>query len=409
MLYCQPLIEKYCRKKKTVSIFSTLSLFFVILASLLGCSGLDATDKGTPPLSFSDYQQKTIAELNEYRVFQQLARQDELSFNSPNEWQPHGDLKTSKPNKGILLVHGLGDSPWSFTDIAQVLADDGFLVRTVLLPGHGTSPDNMLDIRAEQWQSVVFQQAKQLQLDVAGEVYLGGFSTGANLILDYAYQDDSIAGLVLFSPGFKSRLPFQWVAPALSKVKPWIITPDDDIAAQTPVRYMTVPTNGFAQYYRTSVLAQQLLDEPYDKPVFMVASEHDSVIDTPYLLEIFQRNFTHPNSRLIWYGNLPEHVSDTARILVRTDRIEAQRISQFSHMGVLFSPDNPLYGSEGDLRICQNNLNDDERKECESGAPLWFSAWGYHEEGKVHARLTFNPYFSWQNSVMLDVLENRFQ
>lgn len=41
---------------------------------------------------------------------------------------------------GILLVHGLGDSPWSFSDIAQSLAANGILVRTVLLPGCGTQP-----------------------------------------------------------------------------------------------------------------------------------------------------------------------------------------------------------------------------------------------------------------------------
>ena len=73
-------------------------------------------------------------------------------------------------------------------------------------------------------------------------------------------------------------------------------------------------------------------------------------------------------------------------------------------MGVLFSPDNPLYGSQGQLRICLNNMNAEERKACENGSPLWFSAWWYHEEGKVHARLTYNPYFSWQNAVMFDVL-----
>jgi hypothetical protein len=27
---------------------------------------------------------------------------------------------------------------------------------------------------------------------------------------------------------------------------------------------------------------------------------------------------------------------------------------------------------------------------------VWYSDWGYREAGKVHARLTFNPYFDWQ-------------
>lgn len=75
-------------------------------------------------------------------------------------------------------------------------------------------------------------------------------------------------------------------------------------------------------------------------------------------------------------------------------------------MGILFSSENSLYGSEGSERICLNSMDGEERKACESGAKLWFSAWGYHEDGKVHARLTFNPYLTWQTTVMEQVLEN---
>jgi len=39
------------------------------------------------------------------------------------------------------------------------------------------------------------------------------------------------------------------------------------------------------------------------------------------------------------------------------------------------------------------------------GAAVWYSDWGYREAGKVHARLTYNPYFEWQAEVMAQVLE----
>ena len=247
---------------RVFGVFSALALALVILVGLIGCSGLNTTEQDIHSLAFNIYQQQTISDVKAHRVFQQMAQEDELIFNSPNEWTPKHIPEGSKPTKGILLVHGLGDSPWSFSDLAVALSEQGYLVRTVLLPGHGTSPDDMLDVSAEQWQEVVHQQAKQLEKDVPGKVYLGGFSTGANLILDYAYQHPSIAGLALFSPGFKSRVPFQWITPALSKVKPWLMTPDSDVDIQTPVRYMTVPTNGFAQYYRTSVLGKRPLNTP---------------------------------------------------------------------------------------------------------------------------------------------------
>jgi len=378
-------------------------------SSLLGsCSTMSRIDVDGPvsPVRFADYLSETQKLLRERRNFQLADHDAELAWNSPQEWRPPSYSSGSRPDKGILLVHGLGDSPWTFHDVAQQLAAQGFLVRTVLLPGHGTRPEDLLTVTAEQWQRVVQEQAQALQQDVE-QVYLGGFSTGANLVLEYAYAHPEIAGLALFSPGFKS-MPFDWLAPLVARVRPWLITSDGSIPMQTPVRYMNVPANGFAQFYHTSVAARRLLrDRPYDNPVFMVVAQHDSVLDANYLLDVFQHRFTHPQSRLVWYGTRPDGLTDTQRVLIREDRLPEQHISQFSHMGLLFSPTNPLYGETGGLRICLNGQSASVMRACEQGAPVWYSDWGYREEGKVHARLTFNPYFDWQNSTMATVLGNQ--
>ncbi|TXZ20435.1 alpha/beta fold hydrolase [Vibrio cholerae] len=385
-----------------------LMIVSVKLLVMVGCASLETSPPTVQAKSFDAYQSQTLAYMRSKRSFQLPDTESELQWNAPQQWWPASVDASEKPQRGILLVHGLGDSPWSFYDIAPELAAQGFLVRTVLLPGHGTTPYDMLDVTAEEWQDVVYEQAQSLQDDVSGEVYLGGFSTGANLALDYAYHNNDIAGLVLFSPGFKS-MPFDWVAPLVSPLRSWVITPGEDIPMQTPLRYMNVPINGYAQFYRTSLTARKLLSKPYDKPVFMVVAEHDSVLNTDYLLDTFQHRFTHPKSRLIWYGEKTDDLTDTDRILIRSDKLPEERISQFSHMGLLFSPDNQLYGRHGTQRICLNGMNGDTRKACENGAELWFSGWGYSEEGKVHARLTFNPYFNWQTSVMLSVLNQKEQ
>ena len=378
----------------------TCSLIF-----LVACTSLESMDPNIGSVPFSIYQSKTIKEIKANRVFQSSDTAMELQWNAPQEWKPVSIEQGEKPKKGILFVHGLGDSPWSFHDIAKQLANDGYLVRTVLLPGHGTTPFELLDVTAEDWQRVVYEQALSLQNDVSGDVFLGGFSTGANLVLDYAYQHPNIAGLILFSPGFKS-MPFDWLAPIASRVMPWVITPKEDTTMQTPLRYMNVPTNGYAQYYRTSVRARKLLKKKYNKPVFLAVAEHDSVLDTKYLLNTFVNYFTHPSSRLIWYGELPKEQKDSARILVRSDKLPQDKISQFSHMGLLFSPDNPLYGKNGSERICLNSMSDELTIACEKSSDLWFSAWGYEEKGKIHARLTFNPYFNWQLDTLLGVIHN---
>ncbi|HEY0489017.1 alpha/beta hydrolase [Marilutibacter chinensis] len=390
-------------------LFGILALAALALAasSLLGaCTTVPKVDEPIASVSFDDYRSETLMAMRAARNFQLPDKEAELQWNGPQEWRPASQGVDAPPQKGILLVHGLGDSPWSFHDVAHALAAQGFLVRTVLLPGHGTRPDDLLAVTAEQWQRTVQEQALALENDVDGPVYLGGFSTGANLVLEYAYGHPEIAGLVLFSPGFKS-MPFDWVAPLAARVRPWLMSPNGSFPMQTPVRYMNVPTNGYAQFYRTSVIARRLLrEQTYDKPVFMVVAQHDSVLDTDYLLDVFQHRFTNPQSRLIWYGTKPKALTDAARILIRGDRLPEQHISQFSHMGLMFSPANPLYGDKGSLRICLNGQAERVAQACEQGVPVWYSDWGYREDGKVHARLTFNPYFDWQTSVMLATLGN---
>ena len=386
---------------------ASVALSAKVIALLSACSAINSQVADTKPMPFSAYQQATYAQLLAGRKFQTDEPQSELAWNSPQEWRPHEFDAGTKPTKGILLVHGLGDSPWSFNDVAKQLAMQGFLVRTVLLPGHGTHPEDLLEVTVEQWRQVVRSQAAALQRDVQ-QVFLGGFSTGANLVLEYAYANPDIAGLVLFSPGFRSSSSLDWLTPLVAWFRPWLLSPDGRMPMQNSVRYVMTPTNGFAQFYRSSRAAQGLLrSRPYEKPVFMVVSQHDSVLDTNYLLDVFQRRFVHPASRMVWYGDTPVGLTDTSRVLVRADRLPEMRISQFSHMGVLFSPANPLYGIEGSLRFCWNGQDQQSTQACRQGASVWYSDWGYREDGKVHARLTFNPYFDWQASVMADVLGNR--
>ncbi|MBI6711009.1 alpha/beta hydrolase [Pseudomonas syringae] len=353
-----------------------------------------------PKQRFEDYRQQTLELIRNQRNFQTADHQAELGWNAPRQWTPSGT-----PKGGVLLVHGLGDSAWSFHDVAQTLAAQGYLVRTVLLPGHGTKPEDMLDVRLEQWQQVVREQAQLLGREVP-KVYLGGFSTGANLVLDYAYGHDEIAGLLLFSPAFRSNSGYAWLTPWIGWARPWLAAPNEGLRPmQTPVRYMNMPTNGFAQFYRSSALAQDRLHQRrYDKPVFIAIAEHDSVLDTDYVLDNFSQRFSNPASRLIWYGDLPTRAANTPRVEVRKDYLPEYRISRFSHMGLLFSADNPLYGLSGSQRICWNGQSTPDTAKCMAGEPVWYSDWGYTEPGKIHARLTFNPYFEWQTHVMLGVL-----
>jgi hypothetical protein len=135
--------------------------------------------------------------------------------------------------------------------------------------------------------------------------------------------------------------------------------------------------------------------------VAIIVSEHDSVIDVPYTLNLFDKSFIHPDSRLIYYGKPVPGYSQ--RITFLADKLPQWRISSFSHMGVLFAPDNELYGFDGSQRMCENGQEEDKYNLCLAGEEIWYSAWGYNEPAKIHARLTFNPYFFLQSEIVLSV------
>ena len=78
------------------------------------------------PITASDfpgYQRAVRQWLEQHRVLVSGDPGREIDANTPFSAEPH-----RRTGKGILLVHGLGDSPYSFVDIAPALAKQGFLV-----------------------------------------------------------------------------------------------------------------------------------------------------------------------------------------------------------------------------------------------------------------------------------------
>jgi len=290
-------------------------------------------------------------------------------------------------------------------DLGPLLARQGYVVRTLLLPGHGTRPADLIHTDLEDWQRVLRTQTVILQGEVP-QVFLGGFSTGANLVTDYAVEHKDISGLLLFSPAFQAKSGLVWLTPLISPFRPWLRELNPSRPQQTTVRYLNVPTHGFALFYQSSRDVKAHLQAPYDKPVLIATVAHDSVLDTDYTLKLFDRYFTHPASTLIWYGELPAGKQASPRIRVKTDAQPQQRISQFSHMGILFSPDNPLYGVGAREKFCWNGQSEAAFAGCQAGKEVWYSDWGYKEPGKIYARLTFNPYWIWQSGIISTFLQN---
>ena len=345
---------------------------------------------------FSKYINENKKWLENNRVFLTKNHELELFLNSPFEKRPINQ----KASKGILLVHGLGDSPGYFQDLAQELVSQGFLVRTVLLTGHGSKPADLINVEFEQWENLVKHHIKLLEKEV-DELWLGGFSTGANLVTSYAFQnEEEISGLLLFSPAFASNqstlLPFSGIG---SFFKTWLFQNDN---SQNILRYESLSMNASNLYYQTLKRVEEGFDnKSFSKPVFITISEDDSVIISKDIVSIFTKNFKNPKSQLIWFGK--ENSFKDSRITYLPSYIPNQKIANFSHLSVLFKKDNFFYGKNSEYKMFRNGQDKTYNSQNEE---LWYSAWGLQEEGKYFARLTWNPYFKRNIKNMTEVINS---
>ena len=124
------------------------------------------------------------------------------------------ELTHPNSNKVALLIHGLTDSPFTYHDLAQVYYQQGYTVRTILLPGHGSAASALLNVEVSQWQQAIKYGIKRSVQDF-DEVILAGYSTGAALLIDYATKhtvSPKIKALMLYSPGSEPHNKYGWIA-----------------------------------------------------------------------------------------------------------------------------------------------------------------------------------------------------
>lgn len=261
--------------------------------------------------TFTDYlqlEERLFAELDA-KVYAQVApgpadallRYTRGSASDPGvrepNWNRTFELPVTQPVGGVLLLHGMSDSPYSLRALGEALNRRGYWVIGLRLPGHGTAPSGLLDVRWEDMAGAVRLAAMRLD-DQVGEapIHLVGYSTGAPLALGFTL--DAIAGeagpvpasLVLVSPaigihraaaaaGWKRRSS---ALPGLAGLRWLNVEPEFD-----PYKYNSFTTNAGEQVHRltrsVSRRIARLAAAGRDRelpPILVFKSNADSTVDT---------------------------------------------------------------------------------------------------------------------------------
>jgi len=138
---------------------------------------------------------------------------------------PHADPFTSEgtPDStgrtiGVLLSHGFTGSPASMVPWGQYLAKQGFSVSVPLLPGHGTTWQDMCSTTYDDYSTALERELDTLRAR-CDAVVVGGLSMGGCLALGLAARRPAdVAGLVLVNPAVTSTNKQLLAVPALKHV-----------------------------------------------------------------------------------------------------------------------------------------------------------------------------------------------
>ena len=108
---------------------------------------------------------------------------------------------------GVLLLHGLTATTAEVRPLAKCLLNEGYTVSGILIPGHGTTPENLSQTHRRDWIKASLEAYNEIKRECSS-VIVGGESAGALLALRLASDNPEIKGLLLYAPAMRLAVSF---------------------------------------------------------------------------------------------------------------------------------------------------------------------------------------------------------
>ena len=292
-----------------------------------------ATEAKQSFYSFHDYlklEDRIFDELH-HRVYQShhnqtvipLSRYSKGSSVDPDNftqnWNRSFELVPDRIRGGVLMIHGLTDSPYSMRHLAKLYHSKGYYVLALRMPGHGTVPGELVQATWEHWLTVTKMGVEHVhnQLKDNQPLHMVGYSNGGALTVKYTL--DAIEGqalpkpdrLVLLSPMLGVTLfsrftdwhkLLSWI-PLFEKFKWLDILPEYD-----PYKYNSFPkAAGKQTFLLTREINNQLVrfekNTMMDQfpPTLTFQSLVDATVHTSAVVERLYNRMIVKNSELVLF------------------------------------------------------------------------------------------------------------
>lgn len=305
-------------------------------------------------------------------------------LNAPFHWPANSSNKIA-----VLFIHGLFDSPFATRDISQSLVESDISVRSILLPGHGTVPGDLLNVKHKQWQQAVRQHVTDLKKNHQ-QVWLVGYSLGGALAINQLLKHHDCAGLILIAPAIDLAQHWWHYAARLGLI------PGINWASINPqnssVKYESIPFNAIRQISQLIKLNQrQLKSTTIDKPILLISTTTDEIIDHDACMQFIEQQ-PHPSNQAIVYS--ANHLPEQPNTELRSSCFEEYDIIDFSHIGLLHKPDNIIYGQTGsDCQVLSRPKMGGLKSKLGALSPK-------NCKNHLMQRLTYNPDFDYMSQTI---------
>ena len=290
------------------------------------------TDMAEEMRSFDDYRKledRLFAQLQE-KVYADTATGPEYALvrysagsaadpqhRRPN-WNRSFELPAGRPVGGVLLLHGMSDSPYSLRALGQTLNQRDYWVIGLRLPGHGTAPSGLKHISWQDMAAAVRLGMAHLASKVGHRpIHIVGYSNGAPLALNFtldALEGTALpvpASLVLISPSiglhpaaalakWKRRLSY---LPGLGGLAWLSVMPEFD-----PYKYNSFATNAAEQVHGlTRSVARRLAARarsdanPILPPTLAFKSTVDATVSTDTVVDRLLKHLRPDRHELVLF------------------------------------------------------------------------------------------------------------
>ena len=180
---------------------------------------------------------------------------------------------------GVLLIHGFTGSTNEMSTISNYFHQQGLTVLAPLLPGHGTTPEDLNTKRWQDWTRHVEESLVRLSAECQ-RVFVAGLSLGALLSLYLSANHDSVQGVVAYSPPLplanaRSYLfPLKYLLPSLPKPKDYFANPEAEALLWN---YSVAPLRAYYELLRFIRVVRKEMHK-IRCPILVIHSTKDSII-----------------------------------------------------------------------------------------------------------------------------------